>query len=299
MTAGLFACPVCRASLDVSASPMPCAGCGRVYTRRDGILRFLASPDPAVERFHHQYRRVRAVDGSLCRSEAALRQLPDVAPTDPRAGEWALRKRSFDVLCHVLRRTPRHGAALRVADLGAGNGWLSHRLAQSGYEPYAVDRLDDETDGLGACARYATPFVCVQADFNALPFAAGTFDAVVLNGSLHYSASPAATLVEARRVLAAGGALVVMDSPMFAREHDGEAMVAGQLRRIADQHGIAPVRPGLGFLTFDALDEAASALGLHGRFTPSPGSLAWRVRREIGRLRLRRAPAAFGVWVAQ
>jgi hypothetical protein len=72
------------------------------------------------------------------------------------------------------------------------------------------------------------------------------------------------------------------------------------LRCITIEHGIeVPLRPGAGFLTFAALDRAASALGMEGRFFPSRGPLRWRLRREIGRLRLGRAPAAFGVWVAQ
>jgi SAM-dependent methyltransferase len=300
MMASPFACPSCRVALDVSVSPFACPRCGRTYVQRDGIYRFLPDTDPELARFHDQYRKVRASDGSLRKTADACRQLPDVDANDPRAGEWAVRKRSFAVLCGVLQRTPHRRGPLRIADLGAGNGWLSHRLARAGHEPFTVDRCDDDADGLGACANYDTPFVCVQADFNALPFTDGAFDAVVLNGSLHYSPAPSDTLAEARRVLGAGGTLVVMDSPMFRRDDDGEAMVAGQLRRMADEHGIpAPLRPGVGFLTCEGLDKAASALGMQSRFTPSRGPLAWRLRREIGRLRLRRAPAAFGVWVAQ
>jgi hypothetical protein len=52
-------------------------------------------------------------------------------------------------------------------------------------------------------------------------------------------------------------------------------------------------------LTFDLLTRAASALGLRAEFFPSRGPLGWRVRRELGRIRLGRAPAAFGVWVAR
>ena len=39
---------------------------------------------------------------------------------------------------------------IRVLDVGAGNSWLSHRLASFGHQVVAVDRLDDELDGLGA-----------------------------------------------------------------------------------------------------------------------------------------------------
>jgi hypothetical protein len=94
--------------------------------------------------------------------------------------------------------------------------------------------------------------------------------------------------------------MVVMDSPMFSKGRDGQAMVDAQHRAFATEYGVAPVvRTGVGFLTFGDLERATTALGLRGQFFPSRGPLGWRVRREIARLRLRRAPAAFGVWVAQ
>jgi hypothetical protein len=59
------------------------------------------------------------------------------------------------------------------------------------------------------------------------------------------------------------------------------------------------IRPGVGFLTFADLDRVATDLGLRARFFPSRGPVGWRLRRHLARFRLRRAPAAFGVWVAQ
>ena len=96
------------------------------------------------------------------------------------------------------------------------------------------------------------------------------------------------------------GSLVVMDSPMFSRARDGMAMVDAQHQAFTAQYGVRDVvRSGVGFLTFSDLDRMANELGLRGRFFPSHGPLGWRVRRQMARLRLRRAPAAFGVWVAQ
>ena len=221
--------------------------------------------------------------------------LPCVGADDPHAHEWAIRRESYQ----HLQRSAAAGS-LHVLDLGAGNGWLSNRLAEHGHHAVAVDWLDDVEDGLGACCHYRTAFACVQADFDALPFAPGQFDLVVFNGSLHYSPDVAATLARARLMLAPGGRLVVMDSPMFRDEPDGEAMVADKLRRFKTQYGLSElVHPNVGFLTFARMSHAFARLGLHGRFTPSRGSLGWRARRELARIRLRRAPAAFGVWITQ
>ena len=143
-------------------------------------------------------------------------------------------------------------------------------------------------------------FAVVEADFDALPFEPAQFDVVILNSSLHYSPDPGATLAEAKRMLVPGGALVVMDSPLFAHASDGHAMVDAQQRAFVTRYGIPDVvRPGVGFLTFDDLDRLARDLGLQARFFPSRGPFGWRFRRQLSRLRLRRRPEAFGVWVAQ
>jgi SAM-dependent methyltransferase len=189
---------------------------------------------------------------------------------------------------------------LHILDLGAGSGWLSHRLSSLGHRPVAVDALDDEVDGLGAARHYSTPFPVVQADFDALPFAPGQFDLVVFNGSLHYAPDTAATLERAHRMLAPGGALVVMDSPMFRADRDGSAMVSDALRRFTLDCGLTDaMQQGLGYLTFALLAAIAARLQLRPLFVASRGPLGWRLRRHLARFRLRRAPAAFGLWVAR
>jgi SAM-dependent methyltransferase len=293
-----FACPECRAPVPVPA--LACGGCGARFDRRGGVYRFLSSGRAeAAEPFQRQYRAVRARDGYRPAAPEYYRTLPYVARDDPRAGQWHVRRESYVHLQRYALSAFGQGP-VQALDLGAGSGWLSHRLAAVGHRTVAVDRLDDEADGLGACRYYPVSFVAVQADFDALPFEPSQFDLVVFDGSLHYSPDPAATLAEARRMLASGGAIAVMDSPMFAREGDGHAMVADELRRIEAAHGFRSVlRPGLGFLTFAALERAASSHGLRGRFFQSRGPIGWRMRRQLARLRLRRAPAAFGVWVAR
>ena len=81
----------------------------------------------------------------------------------------------------------------------------------------------------------------VQADFDALPFAPAQFDLVVFNGSLHYAPDPARRSRERSRMLAPGGALVVMDSPMFRADRDGSAMVDAQLTRSRTHYGVTDV----------------------------------------------------------
>jgi hypothetical protein len=75
----------------------------------------------------------------------------------------------------------------------------------------------------------------------------------------------------------------VMDSPVFRRDADGEAMVADQQRRFQVEDGVAaPIRPGVGFLTFARMERAFRSLGLRCHFFRSRGPLAWRMRRATG-----------------
>ena len=58
------------------------------------------------------------------------------------------------------------------------------------------------------------------------------------------------------------------------------------------------VHSSVGFLRFERLTHALDRLGLDGCFEPSRGSIGWRVRRAFSRNRLRREPAASGLWIA-
>jgi len=295
-----FACPECRTDLvETGAERFACARCGRVFDRRGGVWRFLTEGrGRRLESFVRQYRLVREREGRRPSAPDYYRRLPTVAPGDPHARDWQVRRETYH---HLLGHVLAAGALpVHVLDLGAGSGWLSHRLTALGHRAVAVDAIDDDVDGLGAARHYPTDFASVQADFDALPFAPGQFDLVVFNGSLHYAADIAATLERAHRALAPGGALVVMDSPMFRAEGDGSAMVGAEVMRFEQQCGCTNVvQPGVGYLTFARLAGIAEKLALRPQFVPSRGPLGWRIRRSAARVRLRRAPAAFGLWVAR
>jgi SAM-dependent methyltransferase len=296
-----FACPECRGPVaDDGPDGLRCTQCLSRFARRENVYRFLSGErEVAAGAFGRQYRVVRERDGYRTASPEYYRMLPSVPRHDPRAAEWRLRRETY---AHLERHAlPAVWLGpVRVLDLGAGCAWLSHRLASFGHHVVAVDRIDDEVDGLGACRHYRVSFAAVQADFDALPFGPEQFDLAIFTGSLHYSPNPAATLAEAKRMLVPGGVIVVMDSPMFRRDADGEAMVADQTRRLKEEHGFGEVvRPGVGFLTFTGVERAFRSLGMHGQFFRSRGPIVWRFRRQLAWLKLHRAPAAFGLWVAR
>ena len=295
-----FVCPECRAALLVRRrSDTACSRCGEIFESAGDTFAVLARRRrDAKHGFLHQYRVVREADGYRSGSTRYYRGLPYVARKEPRAEEWRIRRESYERLLREI--LGGRWGAWRVLDLGAGNGWLSNRLAEGGHAPVAVDVFDDERDGLGACSQYPQRFCVVQADFDALPFEPRQFDLVLFNASLHYAPHPSATLADAHRMLAEDGVMAVIDSPMFTQERDGRMMAAEQAESMRSRHGLPEVaRPGQGFVTFGELDRVATSLGLRPSFYASRGPMMWRLKRQIARRRLKRSPAAFGLWVAR
>jgi SAM-dependent methyltransferase len=296
-----FVCPECGSTLvapataRASTGPRICRSCDAEVACRGGILRFLPDTRLAqIEPLIAQYRRVREQDGYRPRAAAYYRGLPRVARSDPQYLDWHVRQESFRHLCsRVLTRLGRR--PLRVLDLGAGTGWLSHRLTLLGHVCVAVDWLDDPDDGLGAARHYPTTFTRLQADFDHLPLVGGQFDAVIFNGSLHYAANPIATMRDALKALTDGGALVVMDSPVFVSDADGQRMLAERQQAFADRIG-KPLEWGAGYLTVEALAGTATEAGLMLRHIASRGGPGWAFRRWLAGRKLRRQPASFGVW---
>lgn len=291
-------CPACGTPLLPASIPARCDACGALVRERDGILR-CASEDRLTRAaaFLDQYRAVRRADGHAFRSIEEYRALPSVSPTAANADEWRIRQQSLDTLLQAFA-TARRSA--RVLDVGAGNGWLSQRLTVLGHAVVALDLNDDAEDGLGVASASRVAFPRVQAGFEQLPFDDSQFDVVVFNASLHYADAPASVLAEGRRMLADGGALVVMDSPIFARACDGERMVEEQLTGLASRYSVtSPVPCGRGFLTHEELAGMAALFGMAATFTRSAGPWPWRLRRAWSAARLGRRPAMFGVWVAR
>jgi len=99
----------------------------------------------------------------------------------------------------------------RILDLGVGTGRELSSLLDAGH---LVTGVDLSPEMLARCARRSRPVPLVEADlWGALPFAPGSFDAVLaLHGTLAHPPSkgaPRALAAEVARVLAARGVFLV------------------------------------------------------------------------------------------
>jgi len=171
----------------------------------------------ARRQFLDDYARIRSAEGRGSDESAYYRALPFADLTGRNSDQWRIRARTFQYFAD--RVLPRGHS--KVLDLGAGNCWLSYRLAEMGHQPVAVDIFSDPRDGLRAARHYPVSFPLVEADFDRLPFTNASFDLVVFNASLHYSADYARTLAEARRYLRPEGRVVILDSPVYKLTQHG------------------------------------------------------------------------------
>jgi SAM-dependent methyltransferase len=256
--------------------------------------------DIALEQFAGEYARYRAEEGREYSGEQ-LFQLPHLK-IGPHATQWKIRARTFDAfVARVLRpAAAKLGRSLTVLDLGAGNGWLSYRVALEGHEAIAVDIRNDAVDGLGASGPFrcrAPKMECIVAPFDAIPLPASSADIAVFNASIHYATDLGSVLREAMRVTRPGAQIAILDSPFYDREADGEAMIAEKRERFGERADRLMALPFIEFLTRERLQGAAPQLSWTRHRVRYP--LAYELRPMVAALTFSRRPSRFDLWTAR
>ena len=295
-------CPRCGLALSLSnTGEARCPSQGDVYLCIDGIWRFLLSERKAhFSVFMDEYQLIRQAEGRGSADPEYYRLLPYKDLTGRMSGDWRIRASSFRVfLRKVLQPMERSiGKPLKCLDMGAGNAWLSNRLAQRGHLVAAIDLLTNDWDGLGAHLQYEATLLPVQAEFDRLPFEIQQCDLVIFNASLHYSPAYTKTLKEAKRVLKPGGKIIVLDTPVYHSPESGQQMVEERQARFMNLYGFpSNALPSENFLTYARIDQLSQWLGVQWRaFKPYYG-LSWSLRPWIAKMTGRREPAEFFVLV--
>lgn len=235
----VLACPQCRGPLEtdtpveeVDEGALRCPRDGATFPIRSG-LPYLARLDrvDALASFAREYSRVWRRGQWIPRKMEEILRLPSCA--GPRKQVWRVKARSAQALIQGMAAR-RPGPVL---DLGCGVGWLSHLLARSGFEVYAVDIVLDEFMGLGAAARFShvgPAFERVWGEFERIPFLRESVDVVVCNASFHYAPSPEVAAEEIARVLRPGGSFFLLNSPLHQDARSAiraQASFRGRLQR--------------------------------------------------------------------
>jgi ArsR family transcriptional regulator len=175
--------------------------------------------------------------------------------------------------------------ALRVADLGCGDGYLTIESSRWAGSVVGVDRSPTvlARARLLAHRRRATNVTWKRGDLEKLPLDAASFDLALLSQALHHAANPPRALAEAVRILVPGGRLLILE----LREHDEEWVrdtlgdqVLGfsetRLRQLLLEAGLTSVRVSVG--ARQAGDPFAVLLAIGHK--PAPKRTTNRAKRD-------------------
>ncbi|WP_158883555.1 methyltransferase domain-containing protein [Rhodanobacter sp. L36] len=292
-------CPRCGTPI----GELDCPACSYSIVISDGIARAL--PPASIEhhaRFIEDYERIRAAEGHGSANEDFYLGLPYRDTSGRNREQWRMRARSYDYLVRQLLNDIDRGGS--VLDLGAGNGWMSFRLALAGFRPCAVDLLANDSDGLGAARHYRsqlpTLFPRFQAEIRHLPFADEQFDAAIFNASFHYAEDYEVALREAMRCVITGGMVIISDTPWYARDESGRQMLAERRASFLQRHGTsADSVAGLGYLTDERLHSMEAALSIRWKVHRPWYGPRWAVRPLMAKFRGRREPSKFRLYEAR
>jgi SAM-dependent methyltransferase len=307
-------CPQCSAALgslredDFPAEfLLSCTTCRFQILNEDGIWRAL----PPVradyfKRFIREYQVVREAEGRGSANPDYYFALPYEDLSGHNQEQWAIRSRTYRFLEHTIlpKLEASRPCGMGILDLGAGNGWMSYRMALRGHRPAAVDLATSEGDGLAAANHYRQKlprlFPRFQAELDRLPFADHQFDLAIFNASFHYSENYAETLGEAIRCVRPGGSVIIADTAWYSREESGREMLAERQKAFVAQYGFpSDGLSSLEYLTDRRLAELEREFRIRWlTYVPFYG-LHWAMRPLVAKLKGKREPSRFRIYVAE
>jgi len=307
-------CWQCSQSLGpITARPLmgygiwACDSCGAETSCADGIWISLGPQRVRYfTRFIADYEFIRSAEGRGSASAEYYLALPYKDLSDNNTEQWKIRACTFRFIERniISSLAASRNRPLRILDLGAGNGWMSYRLALMGHSPIAVDLLTNNHDGLGAavhfCQQVQPLFPRVQAELDHLPFPSSTFDLAIFNASFHYSEDYDRTLAEAFRCTRSGGIVVIADTPWYANEAIGKKMVEEKHSHFTAKYGFASNSiPNCEYITPNRLSQLQRNLGVKWKTYKPFYGFQWLLRPLRAKLHNRRPPSQFRIYTAQ
>jgi ubiquinone/menaquinone biosynthesis C-methylase UbiE len=297
----LLRCPRCSANL----LGLSCSKCRLKLSDNGGVIHAL-TPDRAAHyaQFIVDYERIRSAEGRGSADDNFYLALPYRDLSGRNSDQWQIRARTFDCLIERIVK-PGLPVGARILDLGAGNCWLSFRLALAGLKPCAVDLLTNDNDGLGAAEHYRKHlpesfFMRFQAELSRLPFQSEQFDAVIFNASFHYAEDAEAALREALRCVKRGGIVIICDTPWYSSEASGHAMVSERRTAFLRRYGTDSASiQSIEYLTDERMQGFEEHLWIRWKIHSPHYGLRWAMRPFLAKIRGRREPAKFRIYVAQ
>jgi|SRR5215813_6374163 len=306
-------CPRCTCHLGQIPNPEKdsdacffCSLCGFELACVSGIWNALPQErEKYFGQFVSQYQTVRAAEGRGSPESKYYLQLPYHDVTGRNSWQWSIRAKSFRYLQHAILPSleTRCTSSLNVLDLGAGNGWLSYRIALCGHYPVAVDLLINSSDGLGSAVHFGRKlrvlFPRFRAELDHLPFCDSQFDVAIFNASFHYSEDYERTLAEAARCLRPSGVIIIADTPWYSNDASGSQMLAERHSAFESRYGFASNSiASLEYLTDQRLKQLEQRFEIRWQIHSPFYGMRWAMRPWLAKLRRKREPSRFRIYVA-
>lgn len=163
--------------------------------------------------FEKEYLDVRKKEHRVYPDETVAK-LPHVPVDHPLAHEWKLRTASSELLINYLKKSPKK----RLLEIGCGNGWLSHQLAESlGIEVTGQDINENELTQAARVFRNLhdrLTFIYADVFEPAMPF--NYFDCIVLASSIQYFQDLPVLIQRCKKLLTVSGEIHILDSPLYS-----------------------------------------------------------------------------------
>lgn len=169
----------------------------------EGIL-----PDTTFEKL---YLLVRQKEQRVYSNDEIM-NLPEIAANHRQNYEWSVRKESCKNLTTYLKKKNQF---LKILEIGCGNGWLSHKLAEI---PRAeVIGLDINLTELQQAAKVFTNsnLQFVYGDIRKNILQNSQFDIIIFAGSIQYFPSPIEIINLVLKSLTASGEIHIIDSFLY------------------------------------------------------------------------------------
>lgn len=292
MDLDVWACPVCLSRLAETPEGLRCTAEGRRFSRR-GDLPVLLRPEEEhlladADRYAAAWRQE-----AWTPSHEELLRLPFI-----RQSQWKQKARSLEAVQRILG-TPN---GRTVADVGAGTGWLSYRLAEAGFRCFATDLSADSAVGLGASNAFNGTrgrFERAIASLTRWPFRSGSIDIAICNASLHYLRDVRPAVREAARTVRPGGLFVVMNEPVHRDPASAERAARDFQRHLRELGGAgALIEQHRHFVASELESDLRSEFSRVTRHDPDYGPW-FRLSRAAKRVLLRMELASFPIYVAR
>jgi 2-polyprenyl-3-methyl-5-hydroxy-6-metoxy-1,4-benzoquinol methylase len=148
-------------------------------------------------------------------SDAQVSILPEIDPGHVHYKEWEIRKESCTRLITYLKKKKK---ALKILEIGCGNGWLSAKLSEIGQaELIGLDMNRVEIEQAANVFNKAN-LKFIYDGFPSEHLTGLKFDIVLFAASVQYFTSFPAVINEALKYLTEGGEIHITDTPFYPAE---------------------------------------------------------------------------------